>query len=112
MEGLFGLTDSKEMIVDKSDIYLRIHFLQGSNPMEIRDWYDFGSIATIYMTSPDFPEIERLLGWIKEGVKDNFVNNPMIKIDDIIELDFFSDSPNLDANQTYPVWHFIKMRKV
>ena len=41
-----------------------------------------------------------------------FGNNPMIKIDDIIALDFFSASPDFDANQTYPVWHFIKMRKV
>ena len=61
------------------------------------------------MTSPDFLEIKRLRGWIKEGVKDNFGNNPMIKIDDIIALDFFNSSPDFDANQTYPVWHFIKM---
>ena len=54
------------MIVDKYGIYPRIHVFQGANPEEIRDWYDFGSIATIYMTSPNFPEIERLLGWIKE----------------------------------------------
>ena len=80
--------------------------------MEIRDLYDFGSIATIYMTSHDFPEIERLPGWIKEGVKDNFENNLMIKIDDIIALDFFNASPDFDANQTYPIWHFIKTRKV
>ena len=45
------------------------------------------------MTSPDFPEIERLLGWIK-GVKDNFGNNPMIKINDTIALDFFNASPD------------------
>ena len=64
------------------------------------------------MTSPDFPEIETLPRWIKEGVKDNFGNNPMIKIDDIIALDFFKDSPYFDANQNYLVWHFIKMRKV
>ena len=70
MERLFVLTDSKEMIVDKSGIYPRIHFLQGANPVEIRNWYDFGSIATIYLTSSDFPEIKRLLGWIKEGVND------------------------------------------
>ena len=37
MERLFGLTDSKEMIVDKCDIYPRIHFLQGANDVEIRD---------------------------------------------------------------------------
>ena len=42
------------------------------------------------MTSPNFLEIERLPGWIKEGVKDNFENNPMIKINDVIALDFFS----------------------
>ena len=108
MERLFGLTDTKDMIVDKSDKYPRIHFLQGANLVEIRDWYNFGSIATIYMTSPDFPEIERLPGWIKEGVKDNFGNNPMIKIDDTIALDFFSANPDFDSNQTYPVWHLSK----
>ena len=64
------------------------------------------------MTSPNFLEIERLPGWIKEGVKDNFGNNPMIKIDYTITLDFFSASPDFDSSQTYPVWHFIKMRKV
>ena len=64
------------------------------------------------MTSPDFSEIERLPGWIKEGVKDNFGNNPMIKIDDTIALDFYSASLDFDSSQIYPVWHFIKMRKV
>ena len=33
MERLFGLTDTKDMIVDKSDIYPMIHFLQGANPI-------------------------------------------------------------------------------
>ena len=103
MERLFGLTYTKEMIVDKSGIYPQIHFLQGANPKEMRDWYDFGSIATIHMTSPDFPKIERLPEWIKEGVKDNFGNNPMIKINDVIALDFFCASPDFDENQTYPV---------
>ena len=101
MERLFGSTNTKEMIVDKSGIYPRIHFLQGENPEEIRDWYDFGSIATIYMTSPNFLEIEIFLGWIKAAVKDNFGNNPMIKINDVIALDFFSASPDFDENQTY-----------
>ena len=64
------------------------------------------------MTSPNFPEIERLLGWIKDGVKDNFGNNPMIKLNDVIALDFFSTSPDFDENQTYHVWNFIKMQKV
>ena len=62
MKRLFRVTNTKEMIVDKSGIYPRIHFLQGANPEEIRDLYDFDSIATIYMTSTNFPEIERLPG--------------------------------------------------
>ena len=36
----------------------------------------------------------------------------MIKINDVIALDFFSASPDFDENQTYSIWHFIKMRKV
>ena len=30
----------------------------------------------------------------------------------MIALDFFNASLDFDENQTYPVWHFIKMRKV
>ena len=36
----------------------------------------------------------------------------MIKLNDVIALDFFNASPDFDENQTYHVWHFIKMRKV
>ena len=112
IERLFGLTNTKEMIVDKSGIYPRIHFLQGSNSVEVRVWYDFGSIATIYMSTPNFLEIDRLPRWIKDGVKDNFGNNTMTEINDTISLDFFSASPDFDESHTYPVWHFIKMRRV
>ena len=112
MERLFGLIDTTNMNVDKFCTYPRIHFLQGSNPEEIRGRYDFGTLGTIYMTSPNFPEIERLPGWIKEGVKDNFENNPMIKMNDVIALDCFSASSDFDENQAYPTWNFIKMRKV
>ena len=112
MERLFGLTNTKHKIIDKYGIFPRIYFLQGSNPEEIIEWYDFGSIATIYLTTPDFPEIERLPGWIKDSVRDNFGNNSIIKIDDTLALDFFSASPDFDENQTYPVWHLIQMRKI
>ena len=100
------------MIIDKSGIYPRIFFLQGSNPDEIRDWYDFGSIATIYLTTPDFPKITRLPGWIREDVLDNFANNSLIRIDDTLALDFFSASPDFENEQRFPVWHFIRMQKV
>ena len=36
----------------------------------------------------------------------------MIKMNDVIALDFFSASLGFDENQTYPVWNFIKMHKV
>ena len=64
------------------------------------------------MSTPNFPEIEKLPGWIKDGVKYNFGNNPMIQIKDTLVLDFFNASPDFDESQNYPVWHFIKMRKV
>ena len=112
MEKLYNLSDNDYRIVDKSGIYPRIFFLQGSNPEEIRDWYDFGSIATIYLITPDFSEIARLPGWIHEGVMDNFANNSLIKIDDTLALDFFSASPDFENEQRFPVWHFIRMRKV
>ena len=107
MERLYDLADTKHMIIDKSWIYPRIYFLLGSNLEVIRDWYNFGSIATIYLTTPDFPEIARLPGWIRNGVLDNFGNNSQIKIDDTLALDFFSASLDFDTNQTYLVWHFI-----
>ena len=103
IELLYGLADTKHMIIDKSGIYPRIYFLQGSNPEVIRDWYDFGSIATLYLTTPDFPEISRLPGWIRDGVLDNFGNNSLIYIDDNLPLDFFSASPDFDTNQTFLV---------
>ena len=112
MERLFGLSDTKNMIIDKSGIYPIIYFLQGADPEEIRDWYDFGSIATIYLTTPDFSEIHNLPGRIKEGVKDNFENNSLISINDTIALDFFSASPDFEQNQRFPVLHFIRMRKI
>ena len=112
MERLYNLSNNDYRIIDKSGIYPRIYFLQGSNPEEIREWYDFGSIATIYLTSPDFPEITRLSAWICEGVIDNFANNSLIRIDDTLALDFFSASPDFEHDQRFPVWHFIRMRKV
>ena len=112
MERLYNLSDNDYRIIDKSGIYPRIYFLQGSNPDEIREWYDFGSIATIYLTSPDFPEISRLPAWICEGVMDNFANNSMIKINDTLELDFFSASLDFEQDKRFPVWHFIRIRKV
>ena len=112
MEKLYNLSDTDLRIVDKSGIYPRVYFLQGSKPEEIREWYDFGSLATIYLTTPDFSEIERLPAWIREGVMDNFANNSLIRMDDTLALDFFSASPDFENEHRFPVWHFIRMRKV
>ena len=112
MKKLYDLSDNDLRIIDKSGIYPRIYFLQGSKPEEIREWYDFGSIATIYLTSPDFPEIARLPTWICEGVMDNFANNSLIKFNDVLALDFYSASPDFENEQRFLVWHFIRLRKV
>ena len=36
----------------------------------------------------------------------------MIKLNDVVALDFLNASPDFDENRTYHVWHFIKMQKV
>ena len=51
------------MIVDKSGIYPRTHFIQGANPEEIGDWYDFGSIGhlLIFLKSKDYQDGLRMV---------------------------------------------------
>ena len=69
MRELFNLSDTGFRYVDFSGIYPRINYLQDAPSEEIRYWYDFGAINSIYLTSPDFREINMLPQWIKEGVK-------------------------------------------
>nr|GFA15538.1 hypothetical protein CTI12_AA224790 [Tanacetum cinerariifolium] len=44
------------------------NILQDSNPDEVRYWYEFGAINSIYLTPPDFPERFPLLSCFTPGL--------------------------------------------
>lgn len=111
MRELHNLCNSESRYVDFTGIFPRINYLQGSSPQEIRYWYDFGAINLIYLTSPDFPEISCLPKWLKDGVKDCYINNPSITTKDILALKFLSAGPDFYKNEGYPAYHFIQIEK-
>lgn len=111
MRDLYNLSRTDSRYVDFSGIYPRINYLQGSSPHEIRHWYDFGAINSIYLTSPDFPEISELPHWILLGVKDCYLNNPTITPKDTLILKFLSSGPDFYEENRYPAFHFIQLAK-
>ena len=111
MRELYSLSNIDNRYINFSGKYPRINYLQDSSPQEIRKWYDFGTINTIYLTSPDFPEISLLPNWIKEGVRDCYFNNPTISPKDILVLKFLSAGPDFYNDERYPAYHFIQLGK-
>lgn len=111
MKDLYNLSGTDLRYVDFSGIYPRINYLQGSSPQEIRHWYNFGAINSIYLSSPDFSEISELPHWIMMGVKDCYLNNPTITPKDILVLKFLSSGPDFYEDKRYPAYHFIQLGK-
>lgn len=111
MRELFNLCDTGFRYVYFSGIYPRINYLQDSPPEEIRYWYDFGAINSIHLTSPYFREISLLPQWIKDGVKNCFLNNPTISLKDIMVLKFLSAGPGFYKEDRYPAFHFMQVGK-
>ncbi|KAL5732669.1 hypothetical protein ACOSQ2_032361 [Xanthoceras sorbifolium] len=64
MKMLYSLSNTDNRYIDYSGIYPRINFLQDSSPEEIRCWFDFGALNSIYTNPPDFAEISQLPRWI------------------------------------------------
>ncbi|GJV73580.1 hypothetical protein Tco_1493575 [Tanacetum coccineum] len=82
MKELYSLPSTSIRFVDFKGVYPRINYLQDSNPDEIRYWYEFGAINSIYLTPPDFPEL-------------------MLK--------FLSVGPYFHDEYRYPAYHFIQL---
>ncbi|KAL8498548.1 hypothetical protein ACS0TY_021761 [Phlomoides rotata] len=51
----------KHFITDVSGKYPRLWALKGANPNDVRIWYEFGALASIYTVAPCFREISELL---------------------------------------------------
>ncbi|KAL0438937.1 UNVERIFIED_CONTAM: hypothetical protein Slati_2376700 [Sesamum latifolium] len=87
-----GVNPSK-MITETSEKYNRVWMLEGSKPEDVREWYDFGALASVHTMSSSFSKILKLPEWISGAVYDSWKNNPHLKIGDILELKFISAAP-------------------
>ncbi|KAK4392506.1 Enzymatic polyprotein [Sesamum angolense] len=85
-----GVNPSKT-IIETSGKYNRVWMMEGSKPEEVREWYEFGALASVHTMSPSFPEISKLPEWISGAVYDSWQNNPHLKRGDILELKFISE---------------------
>ncbi|KAL0345539.1 UNVERIFIED_CONTAM: hypothetical protein Sradi_4385200 [Sesamum radiatum] len=105
-----GVNPSKT-IVETSGKYNRVWMLEGSKPEDVREWYDFGALASVHTMSPSFPEISKLPEWISGAVYDSWQNNPHLKRGDILELKFISAAPETAGKGSHPAFHFIKLQR-
>ncbi|KAL2253060.1 UNVERIFIED_CONTAM: putative enzymatic polyprotein, partial [Sesamum indicum] len=66
-------------IIETSGKYNRVWMLEGSKPEDVREWYDFGALASVHTMSPSFPEISKLPEWIS-GTRPDMVAFNKIKV--------------------------------
>ncbi|KAL0434178.1 UNVERIFIED_CONTAM: movement protein [Sesamum latifolium] len=105
-----GINPSKT-IVETSKKYNRVWMLQGSKPEDVREWYDFGALASVHTISPSFLKISKLPEWISGAVYDSWQNNPQLKRGDILELKFISAAPETAGKGSHPAFYFIKLQR-
>ncbi|KAK4407663.1 hypothetical protein Sango_0347300 [Sesamum angolense] len=73
-----GVNPSKT-IIKTTGKYNRVWMMEGSKPEEVREWYEFGALASVHTMPPSFPEISKLPEWISGAVYDSWQNNPHLK---------------------------------
>ncbi|KAL0321921.1 UNVERIFIED_CONTAM: protein SRG1 [Sesamum calycinum] len=56
----------------------RVWMMEGSKPQEVREWYEFGALASVHTMTPSFPEISKLPEWIS-GARPDMVAFNRIK---------------------------------
>ncbi|KAL0301876.1 UNVERIFIED_CONTAM: hypothetical protein Sradi_6464400 [Sesamum radiatum] len=105
-----GVNPSKT-IIETSRKYNRVWMMEGSKPEEVREWYEFGALASVHTMSPSFPKISKLPEWISGAVYDSWQNNPHLKRGDILELKFISAAPKTAGKGSHPVFYFIKLQR-
>ncbi|KAL0401371.1 UNVERIFIED_CONTAM: hypothetical protein Slati_4167000 [Sesamum latifolium] len=59
-------------IIKTSRKYNRVWMLEGSKPEDVREWYEFGALASVHTMSPSFLEISKLPEWISGAVYDSW----------------------------------------
>ncbi|KAL0427878.1 UNVERIFIED_CONTAM: hypothetical protein Slati_2962600 [Sesamum latifolium] len=105
-----GINPSKT-IIETSEKYNRVWMLEGFKPEDVREWYDFGALASVHTMSPNFLKISKLPEWISGAVYDSWQNNPNLKRGDILELKFISAAPETAEKGSHPAFYFIKLQR-
>ncbi|KAK4407362.1 putative enzymatic polyprotein [Sesamum angolense] len=105
-----GVNPSKT-IIETTGKYNRVWIMEGTKHEEVREWYEFGALASVHTMSPSFPEISKLPEWISGAVYDSWQNNPHLKRGDILELKFISAAPEMAGKGSHPAFHFIKLQR-
>ncbi|KAL2232593.1 UNVERIFIED_CONTAM: putative enzymatic polyprotein [Sesamum indicum] len=98
-------------IIETSGKYNRVWMLEESKLEDVREWYDFGALASVYTMSPSFPEISKLPEWISGAIFDSWQNNPHLKRGDVLEIKFILVAPETAGKGSHPAFHFIKLQR-
>ncbi|KAL0440060.1 UNVERIFIED_CONTAM: hypothetical protein Slati_2489000 [Sesamum latifolium] len=110
-EKLVSRKGVNKTIIETSKKYNRVWMLEGSKPEEVREWYEFGALASVHTMSPSFSEISKLPERISGAVYDSWQNNPHLKRRDILELKFILAAPETAGKGSHPAFHFIKLQR-
>ncbi|KAL2226503.1 UNVERIFIED_CONTAM: hypothetical protein Sindi_2009000, partial [Sesamum indicum] len=101
----------RKTIIETSGKYNRVWMLEGSKSEDVREWYDFGALASVHTMSPSFPELSKLPEWISGAVFDSWQNNPHLKRGDVLEIKFVSVAPKTAGKGSHPAFHFMKLQR-
>ncbi|KAL2228436.1 UNVERIFIED_CONTAM: hypothetical protein Sindi_1823300 [Sesamum indicum] len=85
--------------------------LEGSKPKDVREWYDFGALASVHTISPSFSEISKLPEWISGVVFYLWENNPHLRRGDVLEIKFVSVALEIAGKGSHPAFHFMKLQR-
>ncbi|KAL2228703.1 UNVERIFIED_CONTAM: hypothetical protein Sindi_1850000, partial [Sesamum indicum] len=101
----------RQAIIATSEKYNRVWMLEGSKPKDVREWYDFGALASVDTMSPSFPKISKLSEWMSGAVFDSWQNNPHLKRGDVLEIKFVSVAPETVGKGSHTAFHFMKLQR-
>ncbi|KAL2251502.1 UNVERIFIED_CONTAM: Enzymatic polyprotein [Sesamum indicum] len=98
-------------IIETSEKYNRVWILEWSKPEDVREWYNFGALASVHTMSPSFSKISKLSEWISGAVFDSWQNNPHLKRGDVLEIKFILVAPETTRKGSHPAFHFMKLQR-
>ncbi|KAL2228420.1 UNVERIFIED_CONTAM: hypothetical protein Sindi_1821700 [Sesamum indicum] len=99
-------------IIEMSGKYNRVWMLKRSKPEDIREWYEFGALASVHTMSPSFSKISKLPEWISGAVFDSWKNNPHLRRGDVLKIKFISVAPETAGKGSHSTFHFMKLQRL